>query len=91
MGVATVAVPLRNKLWMGSFHGDRVVSYDIDLEGDVEVMIDVSIALVRLLVFMSLLRRYEPIILVWMRRACILAIQVFDLRSVPKERRRLIL
>ncbi len=32
MGVATVAVPLRNKLWMGSFHGDRVVSYDIDLE-----------------------------------------------------------
>lgn len=29
MGAATVALPHKNKIWLGSFHGDRIASFEI--------------------------------------------------------------
>ena len=30
MGLATVGVPLKNKLWLGTFRGDRIASFELD-------------------------------------------------------------
>jgi hypothetical protein len=29
MGAATVALPYENKIWLGSFHGDRIASFEM--------------------------------------------------------------
>ena len=29
MGAATVALPETNKIWLGTFHGDRIASFNI--------------------------------------------------------------
>jgi hypothetical protein len=29
MGVAIVALPYKNKIWLGSFHGDRIASFEL--------------------------------------------------------------
>ena len=29
MGAATVALPVKNKIWLGTFHGDRIASFNI--------------------------------------------------------------
>ena len=29
MGAATVALPYENKIWLGSFHGDRIASFEL--------------------------------------------------------------
>ena len=30
MGAATVALPEKNKIWLGSFHGDRIANFNLE-------------------------------------------------------------